>query len=158
MGLETQTACNLAISLQNRFGDTAVILASAGNAGKKWDNRLMSLVIKDYLKSKIPHRPVIALAADAFNTDGEIRALRDYLCTHREFREIVVAVKWWHAPRVWLLMKYRFWEAGIKVKIHIPWCRSFAKPTAWFKEWFGAIPLTLCRLLSELNRKPLQIN
>lgn len=135
VGRETELACLKAIQiwLKNR---SAIIIATAGRS-KKFNNVVMSLVMKWYLQERLPASEVriLSLMADAFNTDGEVRKLRDYIAQNPQINRVIVAVKWWHAPRVWWLMRYRFWEGNLRgIKIRIPWCRSEASPLAWLKE------------------------
>ncbi len=129
IGPETKIACDRAVEIARKLPDYLVFL-TAGCASEKWDEVWMADTMNEYIRTQGDIHCWIGKAS-SFNTDGEMRMLADMIIPSRyksllPVEEVILAVKWWHAPRSWLLCKYRLHKAGLKIPVSISSCPSNA--------------------------------
>jgi hypothetical protein len=149
VGPETKIACDRAISLADNDRKTIIAITAGETPGKR-NPVVMSDVMADYLLSARPmlcNGRLIRNNAWTFNTDGEMRALVDLLYRRPACSRIILAVKWWHAPRAWALCKYRLFKARLQIPVSISWCYSEVAWTLIAKEFFFAIPNNILRII-----------
>lgn len=137
VGPETKLACDKAIiiakSLKEFLYSNVQIVVTAGIAGPEWDGVNMSHVMAKYLHSQIQHIPITTACAQHSNTSGEMQALAklvknyNHRHQHNPIKEIVLAVKWWHAPRSWCLCSYWLSKENLRIPVKIGWCHSRKK-------------------------------
>lgn len=107
-GSGTERACNNAIA-EARVTPSATILLTAGTPpDPKWNGQKMTDICRQYIVTQMTSVQVEYEPAPTFNTEGEVQALYSYLNRMATVTTVTVHVKWWHAPRVWLLLqRYR---------------------------------------------------
>lgn len=165
-GRETKIACDGATKMMD---NRSYILLTATRDGKKWDRVRMMDVMKVYLLSQGIHpRRIKEKQATTFNTFGEMQAVARYVSQNVLFGVaspgvprgcIILVVKWWHAPRCRLLLRYHlFRERGRrlvpdKIKVVVVNCESHASKGAIAKEFFLAWPKNLLRVAIDSFRR-----
>jgi hypothetical protein len=150
VGPETKIACDRAIRLFSADPQNSVIIATAGRASFKWNYAWMAKVIEDYVSSSGNRDPMrfVAGNADTFNTSGEMKCLAHHAVTQNADKdEIILAVKWWHAPRSKFLCRYWLKRLGVShVPVSVSACPSHASWITIAAEFFGAWPKNLLHM------------
>ncbi len=151
VGPETKIACDRAIRLSDKDHETLIAVTAGETLDKTLDKKpiVMSDIMANYLLSVRPALSNGRLIRDnawTFNTDGEMRALANLVSRQPSCSGIILAVKWWHAPRSWALCKYRLSKAGLQIPVSISWCRSEASWLLIARELF-AIPGNILRII-----------
>lgn len=138
VGPETKIACDKAIDIATKEPGPLAILSTAGRASSAWGHVWMGCLMDNYIVSRTDNCvPTKAGMATTFNTDGEMSTLAKMLGEvpfKDKVKEVILAVKWWHAPRSWCLCKYRLWKAGLRIPVSISWCPSNASLLAILRE------------------------
>lgn len=140
LGPETVRVCEAAIRAYSEETD-AVIFPAVG--WSKRDQLLMGhdLMRPYFLRAGVPRERVRTHTRRdyPFTTNGEMRALADFFLHFAEGKgEIVVVVRWWHAPRALLLLKTRLREKGIRpdrIRVVRVWSCDpslLSEPLRWF--------------------------
>lgn len=111
VGPETAKACECAVrKIENLPDDTDyVILPAAGIPHDPiWEYKIMAEIMKDHLTHnlKISYDKVECLCGKTFDTQGEAKAVVEYLRQNEDIEDFVICVKWWHAIRAynWILL------------------------------------------------------
>ncbi len=149
VGPETKIACDRAIELAQE-DSKSLIVCTAGVAGEKWDHSWMALIIGEYVLGKVGKDRFLAGKTFKFNTWGEMEELSN-LSSRWKWKlsnlEIVLVVKWWHAPRAKFLCKYFF--KGYPVKITVNSCESFVSYKTIISEFLLAWPINILRVIRD---------
>lgn len=116
LGPETVRVCDAAVRAYSKEAD-AVIFPAVG--WSKRDRLLMGhdLMRPYFLGAGIPSSRIRTHTKRdyPFTTNGEMRAFADFFASFAESEaDIVVAVRWWHAPRALLLLRTRLLEKAIR--------------------------------------------
>jgi hypothetical protein len=149
VGPETQIACDRAIKLLSSSKNPPPdIIATAGKAGRSFDYACMSDVIGAYIKTHLYR----GYCAHRFNTSGEMQELAmqiEYQHNYKDLRVtgITLTVKWWHAPRAWLLCKYWLRKYALEIPVSISWCPTKVGWKTIATEFFVTLPQNILRLL-----------
>jgi hypothetical protein len=150
VGRETKIACDRAIQLASADLSNSVIIATAGRASFKWSYAWMAKAIEDYVFSLRSRDSVrfIAEKADTFNTSGEMKCLAHHVVMQNAGKDqIVLAVKWWHAPRSKFLCRYWLKRFGVGyIPISISACPSHVGWITILGEFLGAWPKNILRM------------
>lgn len=116
-GPETAAACEKALAIAWKIrstSDNAELVMTAGHVGNGW-NVVMADVMAQHARTRDNgHVRITSSPAPVFNTEGELRQLLAYIGKETmQYRpEIIVVVKNWHAPRVWMLLQLMSWESS----------------------------------------------
>ena len=120
LGPGSKKACNRAITTAREIGLSAVILLSATvPPNPTWKGITMGKVAQEYIARAAPDVITAFHEARWFNTIGEIWALVEYLKLHspaRPVANVIIAVKWWHAPRTAMITHLLFTQVGIETR------------------------------------------
>jgi hypothetical protein len=154
LGINTKIACERAVALaldHLQKEAPAMIVATAGDAGAKWNRVMMCSLMRDYMFS-LSNKVKIATYhyADEFTTWGEMKALAHHVRRHFAFTQVtsvILSVKWWHALRAWVLCRYWLKQENCShIPVGVSPCPS---KVGWFtlaKELFGAWPKNIRRM------------
>ena len=155
IGPETKRVCDRAMryywDMRAKHGsiERVVLAATAGIASAQWDTVHMGGLMVEYCKSRgMSEETAGAMKASAFNTDGEMTELATYLHGASSFKKVVLVARWWHAPRSYLLCKYRLRTMGVRIPVRLApvassdWLYGIAYEMA-------AIPHNLMRMLRQ---------
>lgn len=152
VGRETNESCRVASELTLLDPDGCFV-ATAGNAQRCWDNVYMAQCMKDVaLGLGVPEERIIIGRGPTFNTDGEMRELAR-IAQEQNAQSICIIVKWWHAPRAYLLATYRLRKLGILAKPKIVFHDTYVGPITVLQEFLLAIPKTLLKICVEEIRE-----
>ncbi len=147
VGPGTARAC-LEASLLARDDRQGVFVATAGTAQEKWDSVHMAFYMKQYVTRILPPEKIITGHGLTFNTDGEMRELAR-IAGDNNAKNIWIIVKWWHAPRSWMLARYYLSKKGVTVCLKLKLHRIDVGWKCILKEFFISIPKTLFRMLKQ---------
>ncbi len=147
VGEGSRRACEHAVRLAYAHPDSIVFFAARASPDPKWRNIPLGNSARRYMKTIAPDVLTTFREADTFNTFGEILSLARYLVARRatEHDTVLIAVKWWHAPRVRMLAHGIF----AHLKLHCPvtvcphWFRLTPKT---FAHELGALPADWSRI------------
>ena len=106
VGHGTKEACDHAIEIAHvRHKEKPWILGTATvPIDKQFGTEPMGIIALKYIESVDPLIPGPFLQAPSFNTIGEIQALCRFLRSNPA-TEVLITVKWWHAPRVAMIVR-----------------------------------------------------
>ena len=116
VGPETARVCRKAAEVASSDRDV-MLLPAAGYAQEY--HVIMSQVMAEYLIHEcfVSTRQVRSLEAKEFNTCGEVMAFAEHMvCNHsfgllyEECVDVTVVARWWHLPRVRMLLTQAFWD------------------------------------------------
>lgn len=135
-GPGTKKACDHAIRVAEKLrkqGIRPLIFVSATvPRDPKWCGVVMGLIMADYIKQQgVSPKEIFFHEARTFNTMGEVNALADTFAG--QFTDddpllssvphsVHIVVKWWHAPRVWMLTKWALRRrrcSTLPVRLHL---------------------------------------
>lgn len=152
-GPDTEASCEHALRVAKESGRyDYVIVATAGvSPAAKWGGIAMSHVMSEYMidgggdPAKIISRP-----ARRFDTIGEAKELVKFLEENPSVQEVVICCKWWHLLRCWIIL-----DAYLTLSKKIDWpvrmvpgpCESLASDQLIQREFWGAIPLNMLKIL-----------
>ena len=151
-GPETKIACHRAIRIARQDASKSIIVATAGIAPSKWKNVWMAESIQKYIRSVDRDVGVLCYTALTFNTYGEMECLAKMLkmspVQNSKTNEVVLAVKWWHAPRSLFLCRHHLKKCGLgHLPVTVSSCPSFVSWKLIFKEYALSWPKNLIRVL-----------
>ena len=148
VGKETAEACNHAHKMSELLPESQIIVSAGRATGDKWNGVIMSEVMASFLSHQgVTSDRIISLVAKKFNTQGEAKAVAEYLKQNREIKTIVIIVKWWHATRTWSWLDLYLKKMGIfDVTIRMETCHSWVSPEVIRKEFWLANPYNLIRM------------
>ncbi len=117
------------------------IVVAAGRSPKF--NVVLSHKMAHYL-GRLGVKNVTSLEASSFNTEGEVKRLKDFLrpLVRKNEIQLIVVVRFWHLPRVYGLVLYHFGDTkNIKLKfvpvwIWSDWKGMLKEPIAWIGNFF----------------------
>jgi hypothetical protein len=152
IGRETRIACDGVIEHSSKFEITDyVILPSAGISPDLNHRDLpMSHIMRGYFQEKgILNENLEPLIGKTFNTQGEARAIAEYLQMHPEIEQVVISVKWWHALRcyAWLYLYLKKFRLDERVTVEILPLQSEVAVSDILREFWKANPFNLIRML-----------
>lgn len=152
VGRETQIACDGVIEHISKLRiNDYIILPSAGiSPDPNHGDQPMSHIMHRYFREKgVLSENLKPLVGQTFNTQGEARAIAEYLQAHREIKKIVISVKWWHALRcyAWLNLYLKKFHLDKCVTVEILPLQSEVTVSDILQEFWKANPFNLIRML-----------
>jgi hypothetical protein len=155
VGPETKIACDKALELAATDPKNSMIVATAGKCPQqKWQFAWMSQVMKSYMRREDKSACVMIGRAETFNTSGEMKCLAGLLSSFLpgEFgvseSEVIIVVKWWHAPRAKFLCRYWLKRNGFgQIPVSMERCPSNVGRKTIILEFLGAWPKNLLRII-----------
>lgn len=140
VGEGSRRTCEHAVRLARNHPDSIIFFAARASTDPKWRNIPLGSSARQYVKTIAPDVLTTFREADSFNAFGEILSLAFYLIARRatEHDTVLIAVKWWNAPRVRMLANGIF--AHLKLRCPVTVC----------PHWFRLTPATFVHELGEL--------
>jgi len=152
LGPETKIACDLAMKLAQKDRAGSRIIVTAGKAPGKWKNEWMASLMNQYIHSRDKELKTIAHCAETFNTYGEMKTLADIISVApRNVTEVILSVKWWHAPRAKYLCRHHLkWQGFGNLPVTVEICDSNASLWLILKEYTLSWPKNILRVWFKL--------
>ncbi|MEN9921138.1 MAG: hypothetical protein RLZZ517_116 [Candidatus Parcubacteria bacterium] len=151
LGPETSIACAQAFAHCSNYpmSDWRIIPCAGRPRKGEFAEVVMSYVMAEYLEQlgAFP-RNVIPLIGKTFNTQGEARAIAEFLHDNREVKHLVIVGKWWHMLRayewIWVYLN-KFDIADVTVEVVAT--ETTLGPSFIHKEFWWAIPINKIRMM-----------
>jgi hypothetical protein len=119
LGPGTKKACDQAIEIARHSRYALILTTATVPTSAKWKGERMGLIAQRYIVTANSDARVDFAEAETFDTFGEVLAVARYVRYLPSVEKVVLTVKWWHAPRVFMLARRIFRRLDISCPIEL---------------------------------------